>query len=152
MNNGHGDLEDLPKKDYTKIKSNSIFIGCNVKSLYDENRIKIKEEHNPRRINHHNKKFYGVVLEPNKKHLFLLKYLTNFKSFDLFSFNKILKENNLSCDENYAYLDKNLYPVDVKYIYNYIPEFKYDKFFDDDLEIPMYQRIKSVNMFLLTPE
>lgn len=152
MNSTYDVLEDPPKKNYNKLISDKIFVGCNIKSSYDENRIKIKEQHNPQRINHCDKNFYGVLLEPSKEHLFLLKYLMNFKSFDLYTFNKILKENNLSCDENYAYLEKNLYPVDTKYIYNYIPDFKYDTFFDDSLEIPMYQRIKSINMFFLTPQ
>ena len=152
MNEEYNFYENPPKEIYSKIKTSKIFIGCNIKSLYDENRIKIKEEHNPQRINHCGKSFYGVLLEPTKEHLFLLKYFINFKSFDLYSFNKILKENNLSCDENYAYLEKNLYPVDVKYTYSYISDFKYETFFDENLEIPMYQRIKSINMFFLTPE
>lgn len=152
MNEEFNFYEDSPKKIYSKIETNKVFIGCCIKSEYDENRIKIKENHNPKRVFHCGKNFYGVLFEPNKAHLFLLKYLINYKSFDLYSFSKVLKENNLSCEENYAYLEKNLYPVDTKHIYAYIPDFKYESFFDDNLEIPMYQRIKSINMFFLTPE
>lgn len=152
MNEEFLSYEEEPKKEYSKIDNIKVFIGCNMKSLYDENRIKIKEGFDPVRVNHCGKNLFGSLLEPNKKHLFLLKFLINVGHLDLFSYNKILSENDLSCDENFAYLENKLYPVDSKYICEYIPDFKYSEFFEDDLDVPVYQNIKSVNMFFLTPE
>ena len=82
----------------------------------------------------------------------MLKNIIDIGDIDLFTYNKILLENNLTCNENFAYLEKNLYPIDPPYIYDYIPFLKNDSFFDDESDRPLYQRIKSVNMFFLTPE
>ena len=65
---------------------------CNIKSLYDEKRIVIKQELNPVRIDHCGRNLFGVIFEPIKKHLFLLKFLLDVDSLDLYSYNKFLSE------------------------------------------------------------
>ena len=70
---------------------------------------------------------------------------------DSYTYNKIISENNLSCDENFIFLEDGLYPLDEKHIDQYIPDFQYVSFFDDDLEMPIHQKIKSVKMFILVP-
>jgi hypothetical protein len=71
---------------------------------------------------------------------------------DLISYGSILKKNNLSCEENFAYLNDGLYPLDRKHIQDYISNFKYNNFFVDEEEAPIYQRIKAINMFVLIPD
>jgi hypothetical protein len=144
-------LENPPLLEYNSIKIPKVFIGCNIKSEYDENRIKIKKSLNPQRISHCERNLYGLLFEPDKKHSDFVKYLGHFKSIDLFGYSKILNEYSLSAEENFGYLEHSLYPIDNKYIEDYIPNFKYDYLFEDDVEMPMYQRIKSVNMFFLLP-
>lgn len=144
-------LENLPLLEYNSITTLKVFIGCNVKFEYDERRIKIKNNLNPQRISHCGRNLYGLLFEPAKKHLDFVKYLGHFKSIDLFSYSKILNEYSLSAEENFGYLEHRFYPVDNEYIKDYISNFTYDYLFKDDVEMPMYQRIKSVNMFFLLP-
>jgi hypothetical protein len=143
--------ENPPKLEYKPIKKPIVFIGCNIKTEYDENRIKIKDALNPKRILHCERNLYGLCLEPDNKHASFVRYLSHFKSIDLFGYSKILNEYSLSSEENFGYLEHGLYPVDSKYINEYIPNFTYNHLFNDDVEMPMHQRIKSVNMFFLLP-
>ena len=144
-------MENLPLLEYNSIKTPKVFIGCNIKSEYDEQRIKIKESLNPQRILHCERTLYGLLFEPDIKHSYFVKYLGHFKSIDLLGYSKILNEYSLSSEENFGYLEHGLYPVDNEYIEDYILNFKYDYLFEDDVEMPMYQRIKAVNMFFLLP-
>jgi hypothetical protein len=137
-----------PKEKYEKIEKVKIFIGCNIKSEYDEKRIKIKEKLNPYRIEHNSKFFYGCLFEPKEFFSKTIQKIKEFDSLDLYSYNKILKENNLSCDENFAYFSDGIYPIDGTHILNYVENFNYDMFFENIPEIPMHQRIKSINMFI----
>lgn len=146
-----GYLDEPPILEYKGIHKDYVFVGCMIKSLYDEGRIEIKNNLNPKRIYHCDRNLYGILLEPDKKDQTFLNYLKHFKTIDLYSYNKILNEYSMTCDENFGYLEKGLYPIDSKHIEKYIPNFKYDYLFDDNTEIPNYQRIKSVNMLFLSP-
>lgn len=137
---------------YNKLDSDKIFIGCCIKSQYDEERININEQLDPQRIDHCERFLYGLLFEPERTYLEFCKDLEKIKSIDLYSYNKILLKNNLSCEENFGYLEDGLYPLDQKHIQDLIPNFKYDSLFVDDLESPIYQRIKCVNLFLLKPQ
>lgn len=141
-------FECPPKKKYEKNENVKLFIGCLIKSEYDERRIKINENFNPYRVEYNGNFFYGCLFEPKQKFLKTIEKIKEFKSLDLYSYNKILKENQLSCDENFAYFDGNMYPIDGSHILNYIDNFSYNMFFENIPEIPMHQRIKSVNMFI----
>ena len=141
--------QKLPILHYSELDSKKIFIGCCIKSKYDEERIHINEDLNPKRLEHCGRYLYGAILEPYDKYEKLLQDLANLKSIDLYSYNKILMENNMSCDENFSYLEDGLYPIDSKHIRDLISDFKYEKFFVDDEESPIYQRIKAINLFLL---
>lgn len=141
--------KNKPKEKYNKLNKPNIFIGCNIKSEYDERRITIKNNLKPTRIYHNDRYFYGCVFEPNEIFLRIIDDLSKFESIDLYTYNKILKENNFSCDENFAYFNDGTYPIDSTHIPNYIQNFNYQMFFDDKPEIPMHQRIKAINMFIL---
>lgn len=141
-------FECPPKEKYIKINESKIFIGCIIKSEYDEKRIKIKEEFNPSRVSYENKCFYGCLFTPSGCFLKTIENIQKLNSLDLISYSKTLKDNNLSCDENFAYFSEKLYPVDSSHICNYMKDFNYNMFFEDIPEIPMHQRIKSVNIFI----
>jgi hypothetical protein len=146
-----GYLDEPPILEYKGINKDCVFIGCIIKSLYDENRIIFKDNINPKRISHCERNLYGLTFDPQKRDQTFLNYLRYFKNIDLYSYNKILREYSMSCDENFGYLEKGLYPVDSKYIEKYMSDFKYDLLFEDNVEMPNYQRIKSINMFYLSP-
>ncbi len=142
-------LDEEPKKKYEEIDNVAVFIGCIIKTEYDEERIKIKNELNPNRIKYKNKNLYGCLFEPNDGFKKLFKKLSKYESLDLYMYNKILKENLFSCEENFAYFKDGLYPIDASHISGYIDNFKYEMFFEEDAKTPFYQRIKSINMFLI---
>lgn len=143
--------ENLPILSYEKVENPVVFIGTCIKSQYDENRISIRDSFNPQRISHCDRFLYGTILEPKKEHLLMAEKAKKVEYIDLYTYDKIISENNLSCDENFIFLEDGLYPVDEKHIDQYIPNFEYDAFFDDDPEMPIYQKIKSVKMFILVP-
>lgn len=149
MTEQYSTFECPPKEKYNKIDDVKIFIGCTIKSEYDERRIKIKEHLNPNRISHNGKLYYGCIFEPNLVFKNTIKNLSEYSSLDLITYNKVLKNNNLSCDENFAYFNDGTYPIDSTHIPNYIENFNYQMFFEDNPEIPMHQRIKAINMFIL---
>jgi hypothetical protein len=143
---------EMPNMAYDCIETAKIFIGCCIKNKYDEERIKINDSFNPYRISHSNQNFYGVIFEPTGKYIDFVENLKQYDDLDLISYGSILKKNNLSCEENFAYLNDGLYPLDRKYIQDYISNFKYNDFFVDEEEAPIYQRIKAINMFILIPD
>jgi hypothetical protein len=143
--------EKEPLKVYEKIENSSIFIGCIIKNLFDEERIKIKKEFNPKRIFHCNRNLYGSLFSIDAKYKIIIDKIHQYKTIDLFSYNKIISEQNLSCDENFIYFEDKMYPFDTKHIFDFIKNFKYSNFFEENLESPFYQQIKSTNIFILTP-
>jgi hypothetical protein len=143
--------EKLPILSYEELNKTVVFIGTCIKSQYDEDRISIRELFNPKRIAHCDRFLYGTILEPKKEHLLIAEKVKKIEHIDLYTYNKIISENNLSCDENFIFLEDGLYPVDEKHIGEYIPNLEYDSFFDDDPEMPIHQKIKSLKMFILVP-
>jgi len=151
MVNEFTSYDNPPILSYSKVDSPKIFIGCIIKNKYDEERVDILENVNPERIVFSDTFLYGSLFEPSGKYADLVESIKNYKQIDLYTYNKELLKNNLSCEDNFGYFEKGLYPVDPKHILDIIENFKYDSFFDDDSEMPMYQRIKSINMFVLIP-
>lgn len=145
-------LEKPPILEYKNVNTPFVFIGCNIKSLYDEERIEIKESFKPKRLYHCDHYLYGSIFNPNQKDSMFIKYLNHFQGIGLYGYNKILNEFTMTCEENFGFLQDGLYPVDSKYIRNYIPNFSYETFFNEDTQMPLHQRIKSVNMFFLLPD
>lgn len=142
-------FNEEPKQKYEEIKNNKVFIGCLIKTEYDEKRINIKNNLNPSRIRCKDKNLYGCLFDPNDKFKKTFEDIKKYESLDLYVYNKILKENKFSCEENFAYFKDGLYPIDTSHISEYIDNFNYEMFFEENDEIPMYQRIKSVNVFLV---
>jgi hypothetical protein len=140
-----------PILSYEKLNSDKIFIGSIIRSRYDENRICINDKFDPKRLDHAGLFLYGSILEPFGKYRKCIKEFDKIKSIDLYSYNKILMKYSLSCEENFAYLENGLHPIDAKHIQELIPNFKYDLFFLEEEETPIYQRIKCANLFILRP-
>lgn len=144
-------FEKSPILDYRTLDKQGVFVGCEIKTKYDEDRIRIKDKFNPVRFKHLNRNLYGILLEPTREHSNLLDILKEYYNIDLFCYNKTLNAFNLTCDDNFLYLEYGLYPVDAKYIFKYQPKFSYKEFFLEIENVPEYQKIKSVNMLFVTP-
>jgi len=151
MVNEFTSYDNPPILSYNEVDFPKIFIGCIIKNRYDEERVDILESANPERIVFFDTFLYGSLFEPCGKYANLVESIKNYRQIDLYTYNKELLKNNLSCEDNFGYFGGGLYPIDPKHISDMIENFKYDSFFDDNLEMPMYQRIKSINMFVLIP-
>lgn len=143
--------DKLPNLVYDQVEEPLFFLGCNILSEYDENRIKIKEELNPKRFYHCQRFLYGISFSPSKEHLNLIEKLKETKNIDYFSYEKIISEFSLGCKENFAYLEDGVYPLDLMHTCDYIQDLKYENFFEDDEEMPIYQKIKGLNFLILIP-
>jgi len=151
MNQDFFSFEKNPILEYSPLEKRGLFIGCEIKNKYDENRICIKESFNPTRIKHLDKMFYGVLLPLLDEHSALLNVFEKYKNIDLFFYNKTLNEYKLSCEDNFLYLDYGMYPIHSKHIVKYLPKFSYNNFFIELDDLPNYQRIKSINMMFMFP-
>jgi hypothetical protein len=145
------DFEKEPNQKYEIINEFKIFFGCVIKSLYDEKRIKIKEEHDPKRIKIDNRFLYGSIFDLNKKYKKVLESIGFYKNIDLLTYDKILKENNLSCEDNFSYFSEKIYPIDPHNVHDFIKNYKYEFYFEENIQLPMYERIKAINMFIVKP-
>ena len=151
MNQDFFSFEKNPILEYLPLEKRGLFIGCDIKNKYDEDRIRINESFNPIRIGHLDKMFYGVLLPLLDEHSALLNVFEKYKNIDLFFYNKTLNQFELSCEDNFLYLDYGIYPIDSKYIVKYFPNFSYNDFFIELNDLPNYQRIKSINMMFFFP-
>ena len=143
--------DTVPILSYKELTCDKIFIGCIIKSRYDEDRIQIKETMEPQRLDYGDYYLYGKLFNPSGKYRNLIESIKKYDKIDLYVYNKELSNNNLSCEENFSYFKNGLYPIDIEHISDFMEDFKYDDFFDDNSEMPIYQRIKGVNLFLLIP-
>jgi hypothetical protein len=138
-----------PSEQYNTINTPKVFIGCIIRSEYDEKRIKIKDNLYPVRVIHNNYNLYGLLFDPKPEIQNVINVIEKYNDIDLYTYNKILKENNFSCNDNFKFLEKDLYPLDFSNVYNYINDFKYNDFFDENMQYPLHQRIKSINVLIL---
>jgi len=103
-------------------------LGFQLKNLYDQKRLIIKKEYNPIDIIHlvpdetvMPKFFRGIKITPLKRFDYLIKQLEALGSLNNETINKdfyteILNENNLSCNNCFAYLRKGVYPIDSEHL------------------------------------
>ena len=154
------DLADSPPIEiYKNIINSTIFIGCEVKSLYDERRIIIKPNNNqePERLQYKPTKhanswsmhLYGFAFDPKGEDRYLIKELSQLSNIDLITYNNILEKYNYKNGENYLKLTQNIFPLDNVHIERYIPNFNYDEFFSMSAEFPNFQQLTSINMYVL---
>ena len=75
--------QKLPILSYEALDSPKVFIGCCIKSQYDEERIHIEDKFEPKRIDHCGRYLYGSLIEPFGKYEDALKEFYKIKSIDL---------------------------------------------------------------------
>ena len=141
-------------EEYENIHSDCIFIGTKIKNRYDEARICINESYNPKRyqLNGLDYKLFGVTLDIPSSQKQLAFQIKHKKISDLLSYNLLLQDYKLSCNNCYFNLYPPLYPLDNHFIKKYIPEFNYEDFICFNPDIPKFQAFSSLNLFLITIE
>lgn len=101
----------------------SIFLGFIIKNEYDNKRLKINDEYNPKKFvriykqNGESKMLplYGICLELNDLGKNIANLITEQeKSYDtnLVVYQNLLCEFNLSCNDCYGYFKSGIYPID----------------------------------------
>jgi hypothetical protein len=159
------ELSELENFDIiTDMPTNKFFYGALVKTKGDEVRLQINKKYNPQKIStviRSEKSFsfvflYGTFLDldPNYYSLFDVIsnfYYLNFDKHTLDYYNKLLSVNDLSCQSNYSYFAKGLYPVDYTEIMKIVKDknFDYNNFFQTPDDIPFYLSIASPHIFFL---
>lgn len=110
-----------------------LFLGLIIKNEYDNQRLKLNKEFNPQKrllvfkklkdFSSTEEKYeimplYGLFLPLNELGTSLCKTLRdqdNIKSINKGSYELILNEFNVTCNDSFLHLNKKIYPVDLKY-------------------------------------
>lgn len=108
----------------------TLFLGFAIKNEYDNQRLEICEEYNPKRVLFvfENKDevskidnefsvlpLYGLFIDLNHHGENLAKTLLSTDltdKLDINQYEKILSEFNFSCNDSYSYFNKRIYPID----------------------------------------
>lgn len=164
--------EPIELDKFTVISENKYpysIIGFQLKSLYDQQRIKIKSKYNTKDIIHilptvnlEAAFFRGIKIHIREKYIPLISQLRKTNTIlttdiiDVSSYKNMLKEYDLSCDECYAFLRKSVYPIDghcLSKISNIdiTLESLYENAFDTK-HVPAYQSFSSFTIFILCNE
>jgi hypothetical protein len=98
-----------------------ILLGFQIKNKFDENRLQIKPEYNPKRIVHFRKFielepvfFYGIEIDVKQYYKGFFNSLIGINSIELYQHQ--LKQVELSCDDCYHYCCDGIYPIDLKHL------------------------------------
>jgi len=103
-------------------------LGFQLKNLYDQKRLVIKQEYNPVDVIHFvpgetamPKFFRGIKINYNSKMDYLIKKIEALGSDNNSEINKnhytqILNEHKLSCNNCFAFLRKGVYPIDSEHL------------------------------------
>jgi hypothetical protein len=144
-------------------------IGFQLKSLYDQQRIKVKSKYNTKDIIHvlptanlEAAFFRGIKIHIRENYFPLINQLRNFNtalttdSIDINVYKNLLKEYNLSCNECYAFLKKGVYPIDGRCLskisnIDITLESLYENAFNTK-SVPAYQSFSSFTIFILCNE
>lgn len=152
---------DLEK--FEKITYPTFFFGFNIRNLYDQKRLKIKDEFNPKYIVHK----YGSRLEDmlflygitspvsNEVMPYVLPLQAN-PNVNQEQYEAVLAPMEVECSDCYLFLSKNVYPINTFYSHLFFKNksFKdltsYNQMLERDSQLPMHHTIAPFHMFLLT--
>jgi hypothetical protein len=141
----------------------TFFFGFSIKNQYDQRRLKIKDEFQPKYVFHK----YGTKMEE----MLFLYGLTTPVTPDLLpcfyplwenpnmnreQYEAVLNPLEVDCNNCYLFLSKNLYPIETFYAHRFFTKnpFKdmqtYSQMLERDPELPLHHTISSFHLFLLT--
>lgn len=153
----HNLVEESPVQSYSKIDTDTIFVGTIIHHLYDERRVHLNEDpfNQPKRVIFesldNNIFLYGYTFKPRGTDILLINKLKKCNNLDIFSYSKILEEFELSYTENILNLQPGVYPVDPVHIKKYMPNYTYQSITDFKEYISDFQQFTTIYMLLLLP-
>ena len=152
---------DLEK--FQKIIYPTFFFGFAIRSLYDQKRLKIKKEFQPKYIIHkYGTKpeeimfLYGLTESVSNNVMPYIFPLRENPSMNHEQYEAVLKPLDVECNNCYLFLSKNLYPINSFYAHRFFTKnnFKnistYSEILDRDPELPLHHTIAPFHLFLLT--
>ena len=132
MNNINISLVESPVDitKFTEFQSElpTLFLGFAIKNEYDNQRLQINEKYNPskqlflfekKKDDYNLLPLYGIFFKLNESgkklaSILLGEDLENKLSFQ--SYENILFEYKVSCNDSYSYLNRRIYPIDFKHL------------------------------------
>jgi len=102
----------------------TLFLGFAIKNEYDHARLSINKKYNPKKALIVHKRdahdyfilpLYGLFLKLNKTGRGLANTLINQQkenTVDISTYEQILGEYNMTCNDAYSYLNKHIFPID----------------------------------------
>lgn len=148
---------------FEKVTYPTFFFGFMIRNLYDQKRLKIKEQFNPKYLVHkYGTKqdeimfLYGLTSKVPNDILPDIYPLQNNPNVNHEQYEAILNRMDLECSDCYLFLNKNLYPVNTFYAHRFFTKqnFKnlstYADILDRNPELPLHHTIAAFQLFLLT--
>jgi len=133
-----------------------LLFGEKIKHALDHARINIKSQFEPTRIRVGDNFFYGVTLEPNRKFKEVVNKITSVPMQHenvVEMYKKRLELYNLSCDNCWAHLSENVFPLDVETIPEISinsPYMNSHNMFEQDESMPWFTQHMQPKLFIIT--
>ena len=141
-----------PQQDYPLLTNfeSGFFCGYNIKNQYDEKRLEINPDYNPRRFqfktNYGTYNLYGIF-KPNPKNSFIKK-LEQTPPSNIGEYSSTLTLEGYSCLTCFLFFSPGLYPVDSYYKNNLFEEINFEEF-SINPDVPTFQRLGHIYLFAL---
>lgn len=148
---------------FKEINYPTFFFGFIIRNEYDQKRLKIKEEYNPKYIFHRYGKnnnemmfLYGLTENVSQETMPSIYPLRENSSLNKEQYEAVLNQLDVECNDCYLFLNKNLYPINCFYAHRFFntKQFRDLRSFSDMLErnpdLAPYHSISSFHLFLLT--
>lgn len=108
-------FKSLQQKDYP-----ALFLGFQILTEYDNQRLSIDAKYNPVKITHHCGKslcyLYGIKLTPNyhiESVFNIIKQQVKQQNLNLSVYENVLNQFGMSCKDTYRSFNPGLYPIDL---------------------------------------
>lgn len=138
-----------PVELYSPIQENVVFVGYEIKNLYDEKRLCISASMSPQRRQINDLKLFGVFCTPNEIISELFDKIHKSKNTTLDSYKNLIAHYNLTLNQCYLKLHPPLYPVDYIHVNRFIKDFKYEQFLCKDAELPNFQVVSASHVYMI---
>lgn len=152
---------DLEK--FQTITYPTFFFGFIIRNKYDQKRLSIKPEFNPKYISHkygnHPDEMlflYGITSKVQPEMLPQIYPIQNNPNMNHEQYEAVMNCLDVKCNDCYLFLNRNLYPFNAFYAHLFFrtEPFKsvvsYSEMLQRDPELPLHHTIASYHLFLLT--
>ena len=148
---------------FQQINYPTFFFGFIIRNEYDQKRLKIKDEFNPKYIFHRHGKnnnemmfLYGLTENVCSEIIPYTYPLKENSNLNKEQYEAVLNQLDVQCTDCYLFLSKNLYPINSFFAHRFFntKKFRDLRYFSDmlnrDPSLASYHTISSFHLFLLT--